>query len=183
MNDQALKIAVKIIKNFEGCNLRSYPDPASKLYIALSAAGMLAKYLRGDIIWNDLPEHFQALSGAPWTVGYGQTGFAVNKDTVWTQQEADSALQAEVVKVMTQCLKDCSKLASKSPEGIAAITSLAFNIGNSAFKNSTACKLIQAGNHADVANAIKMWDKAKGKVMDGLVKRRKVEADLWNSVP
>lgn len=182
MNDQALKIAIKIIKMFEGLSLVSYPDPASPLYKALSSHNMLQKYMRGDVKWKDLPENFQDLSGHPWTIGYGATGLGINKDTVWTQAQADSDLQARVATTLANCLKNCSKLALRPPEGIAAIVSLAYNIGDRAFKDSTACKMIMSGKNEAVGAAIQLFNKAGGKVMDGLVKRRKIEADLWNSV-
>lgn len=180
LNEIAVKIAVKILSNFEGCNLISYPDPASPLYKALSTHGMLAKYMAGAIKWDSLDDNFQALSGTPWTVGYGQTN-GVTKDTVWTQAQATADSEQHVRVVMTQCITDCPKLADKKPEQIAALTSLAYNIGSNAFKNSTAARNVTAGRDDLVPDAIKMFNRAGGKVMQGLVNRRKIEADLYNS--
>lgn len=180
LNELAVRIAVKLIKQREGCNLRSYPDPRSDLYKALSTHGMLSKYMNGSIKWDDLPENFQDLSGTPWTVGYGFT-IGVTKNTVWAQQEADSKLDEHARKVMTQCITDCPKLAEKTPEQIAAITSLAYNIGQQAFKTSTVARRITAGQDSAVGDAIKLFNMAQGKVDQGLINRRQIEADLWNS--
>ena len=177
----ALKIAIKIIKLFEGCNLISYPDPASPLYTALSTNGMLQKYMRGAIRWKDLPEHFQALDGRPFTCGHGETK-GVTHDTVWTQQEADSALQTSVEGVMSVVMENVPQSVLDSPERIAACTSLAYNIGLSAFKRSTVLRMAKAGKHKEAAEAFKLFNLAGGKIMDGLVKRRKIEADLYISV-
>lgn len=180
LNPTAVKITVKLVAKFEGCNLISYPDPASPLYSALSQNGMLAKYMRGDIKWQDLPLNFKQLSGVPFTCGYGST-HGVTKHTVWTQKQATDVLEATVREFMTQAIQDCPPLANLSPERVAAITSLCFNIGSKAFRESTACREIKAGNYGLVPNAIKMWNKAGGKIMQGLVNRRNEEANLWMS--
>lgn len=181
LNEQAVKIAVKIIKMFEGCNLIAYPDPKSDLYKALSLHGMLAKYMKGDIRWKDLPDNFKALKATPWTCGWGETS-GVTKDTVWTQQEADSKLQYRVGVVMTETLTACPRLASEGPERTAAITSFVYNIGITQFRSSTALKRILANDDANVPEAVKRYNKGDGKIIAGLVKRRQVESDLWNSV-
>ena len=180
LNEIAVKIAVKIIKQFEGCNLIAYPDPASDLYKKLSANNMLAKYMRGDVKFAQLPINFQALSGAPWTIGYGETK-GVTRNSIWTQSQADSALDYRTREFMERALKDCPKLATESPERIAAITSLCYNIGSAAFANSTACKRIMAQDDNNVPEAIKRYNIANGRVNDGLINRRQMECNLWNS--
>lgn len=178
LNNLAVKIAVKIVAMFEGVNLNSYPDPASPLYTALSNNNMLHKYMSGAIKWKDLPDNFKALSGIPFTVGFGETK-GITKDTVWTQEQAKTALEARVKEFMTQCIKDCPELETLSPTRIAAITSFAYNVGSTAFKNSTACKRIVAGDYQNVPEAIQRYNKAGGKIMNGLVRRREVESNLW----
>lgn len=181
MNDIVIKIAAKLIKPSEGCNLSAYPDPGSPLYKALSIHGMLHKYMAGTLKWKDLDKNFQALSGSPWTCGYGETN-GVTKDTVWTQAECDTKLAYRIGVVMTQCIKDCPRLGTLSQERQAAITSLAYNIGAHAFATSTACKLIKAGDDAHVGEAIKRFNKDSGQLSHGLVARRQIETNLWNSV-
>lgn len=181
LNETAVKIAVKIIAKFEGCHLRAYPDPASKLSKALSANGMLTTYMSGKLRYEHLPANFKALSGIPWTCGYGETK-GVTKDTAYTREEATERLNFRVREFMTQAIKDCPALANKSPEKIAAITSLCYNIGNPEFKTSTACRKIKAGEDFAVPAAIKLFNKAQGQVNNGLINRRQMEADLWVSV-
>jgi lysozyme len=180
MNAAAHKLAVKIVKIFEGCSLLAYPDPASDLYKALARIGQMDDWMKGKVTYNSLPANFKALSGAPWTVGYGETK-DVTHSTVWTQEQADKALSERVAEFMAQALKDLPNLAKQSPARIAAITSLAYNIGQTALKNSTVAKRIASEDSHGVPEAIKMWNKAKGRVMQGLVNRRKTEADLWTS--
>lgn len=59
-----------------------------------------------------------------------------------------------------------------------AFLSLAFNIGNAAFCNSTLVKLANQGNMAAACAQLSRWVYARGRKLEGLVKRRKAERDL-----
>jgi len=54
-----------------------------------------------------------------------------------------------------------------------------FNLGNGNLLASTMLKVINSGDHAGVPAQIKRWNKAGGKVLDGLVRRREAEALLY----
>ena len=56
---------------------------------------------------------------------------------------------------------------------------LSYNIGLGAFAKSTVLREINAGNKGKAAEAFKMWNKAGGKVVKGLVNRRSAEANLF----
>ena len=60
-----------------------------------------------------------------------------------------------------------------------AIVSWVFNLGNGNLRASTMLKVINSGDHAGVPAQIKRWNKAGGKVLDGLVRRREAEALLY----
>ena len=124
-NFVANKIATKLIKQFESCELRAYPDPNSPLAKELSKHGILRKYMDGKL---ELPDYLQALSGAPWTIGWGETK-GVKQGDVWTQEEADSRLAVRTQEFMSGVVKASPKLGKASPEKLAAVTSLAYNIG------------------------------------------------------
>jgi lysozyme len=181
-NEIAVKIAVKVIKQFEGLNLRAYPDPASPLYKALSLHGMLKKYMDGAILWKDLADNFKALSGAPFTCGYGETQ-GVTKDTVWSSEEAESRLIKRVEGFMDEVLKASPKLSNESADKLAAVTSLVYNIGITNYRTSTVAKMIAVANWVGAAAGILLWNKAGNplKIVDGLDKRRKIEAALFMS--
>lgn len=61
------------------------------------------------------------------------------------------------------------------------MVSLAFNIGTSAFATSTLLKKHLAGDYAGAAAQFARWNKAGGKVLAGLTKRRAAEAALYLS--
>ena len=60
-----------------------------------------------------------------------------------------------------------------------ASVSLVYNIGEGAFAKSTALKKINAGRHEEVPAQIKRWNRAGGKVLKGLERRREAEAALY----
>lgn len=60
-----------------------------------------------------------------------------------------------------------------------ALISLAFNIGAGAFKRSAVLAELNAGNYRGAADAIEHWNKAGGKVVQGLVNRRAAERALF----
>ena len=63
-----------------------------------------------------------------------------------------------------------------------ALSSLSYNIGIGAFRNSTLLKLLNAGaNKNDVAKQFDRWIYADGKKLDVLVKRRNAEKQLFLS--
>lgn len=60
-----------------------------------------------------------------------------------------------------------------------AMASLAFNIGEHAFEQSTVIKRHRTGDYPGAAVAFALWDKQGAKVLLGLVRRRAAEAALY----
>jgi len=117
-----------------------------------------------------------------WTIGWGTTriqGQPVRPGLVISQDEADLLLQidaeahwAEAEKFLRdpQALMQCQ---------IDALASLIFNIGVGAFRRSTILKLINKGDAAAAAEEFLKWNKARGKVLRGLTRRRHTERKLF----
>lgn len=139
----ALPMAVKIIKEKEGCRLKAYLCPAGKP-----------------------------------TIGYGETR-GVKMGDVWTQEQADKAVERAVREFMLDVLAACPQLANEPPKRLAACTSLAYNIGISAFAKSTVCRKTMEKKYNEAADAFRMWNKAGGRILPGLVARREVERGLY----
>ena len=120
-------------------------------------------------------------SAGVWTVGYGLTtsaGFIeVGPNTTITQAEADWYLEKTIEKFLAQI--EPAITASINANELGAFTSLAYNIGPTAFRKSSALRHFNAGNKDKVPNALRMWRKAGGKVVKGLVNRREAEVDLF----
>jgi len=113
-----------------------------------------------------------------WTIGWGYTGKAVKDNLVWTQQQADEQLLKTAFNCLQQAinaspiLKDCS--ASKQ----AATADFIYNLGIGNYLKSTLKLRVDQQNWISAATECKKWNKAKGVVLKGLVKRREKEASL-----
>ena len=60
-----------------------------------------------------------------------------------------------------------------------AVVSWTYNLGEGALKSSTMLKKINAARHDEVPGQIKRWNRAGGKVLTGLERRREAEAALY----
>jgi lysozyme len=112
-----------------------------------------------------------------WTIGWGET-LNVRKGMAWTQQQADEALCARLKEFAVGVLRTITNPGT-TPLQLAAFVSLAYNIGEAAFGGSSALRLHNQGKYPEAAAAIKLWNKAGGKVLAGLVTRRAKEAELY----
>ena len=61
-----------------------------------------------------------------------------------------------------------------------ALVAWTYNLGPTNLKTSTLRKVLNKGAYDDVAEQIKRWNKANGKVLKGLVRRRNAEAELFD---
>jgi len=176
--EAAKKMAVKILKPYERLSLVAYPDPESDLSLELAKHGQLQAFISGKLI---LPPYLRKLSGNPWTLGYGFTE-GVKEGDKCTLEEANKRLEDEVDRRMQETLKSAPRLLEASVEAIAACVSLAFNIGNHAFAESTVAKLIGVGDWKGAGEAFLLFSMSNGHVSQGLVNRRKSEKALFLSV-
>jgi len=60
-----------------------------------------------------------------------------------------------------------------------ALVSFAFNVGTGALKSSTLLRLLNAGDPAGAADQFLQWDHGGGKVLAGLLNRRKAEREMF----
>lgn len=116
--------------------------------------------------------------GQPWTIGWGSTGPHIKQDTVWTLEQAEQDLEKHLVYFLTGVLNLSPGLAQEDPRKLAAIISFAYNCGLGNYRISTLKKRVDAGNWEGAAHEIKRWNKAAGRVLKGLTRRREAEAAL-----
>lgn len=177
-SSEAFELLVTIVKGFEGCFLHAYPDPASPLYKELSRLGLLRAYMSGR---HPTPEALRRLSGAPWTIGYGET-HGITEGMVWTQEEAELRLRYRLAQFLVATYQHCPALLLLEPERATACTSLAYNIGVGAFGASSVCRHTTRHEFESAAKSFLLWNKAGGAVMAGLTKRRKVESSIYSLI-
>jgi lysozyme len=108
-----------------------------------------------------------------WTIGYGHTK-GVHSGMQITQAEAESMLLEELVEY--QGYIDDLVEAPLNQEQFDALVVWVYNLGPTNLRTSTLLKRLNTGNFEDVPNQIKRGDKAGGKQLAGLTKRRAAEA-------
>jgi lysozyme len=63
-----------------------------------------------------------------------------------------------------------------------ALVSFAFNLGLGALQSSTLLRVLNAGDYKEASKQFLRWDKADGKKLPGLTRRRKEESELFSGV-
>lgn len=111
-----------------------------------------------------------------WTIGYGFTKNVKKGDKI-TMQEAELRLIKEL-EIYEACVRKYVKVPLNENE-LAALTSFAFNLGCGALQKSTLLKKLNANDRKGASKEFIKWSKAGGKVLEGLIKRRLDETDLF----
>lgn len=111
-----------------------------------------------------------------WTIGYGHTHGVKEGDVI--DQEAAEALLIEDLEEFEGYVNSMTEIALKQNE-FDALVSWTFNLGPTNLKTSTMLNRINYGPLSDVPYQMQRWNKAGGKVLAGLTKRRAAEAALW----
>lgn len=141
------KAGADLIKQFEGCKLKSYQCSALR-----------------------------------WTIGYGNTffedGTPVVAGNAISQQKAEQLFElisnefsAKVAKLVTSKVNE---------NQFGALVSFAYNCGIANLQKSTLLKKVNSNPNAPSIKAeFLKWNKASGKVLAGLTRRREAEANLY----
>lgn len=111
-----------------------------------------------------------------WTIGYGSTGSHVKPGMTITQDQAEELLRSDLRRFEDYVDQNCSPC---SDNQFAALTSFAFNLGEGNLKTSTLRRMHMAGDYEGAALQFRRWNKAGGKILPGLVRRRNAEEALY----
>lgn len=153
-NRKTSQRGIDLIHSFESLKLTAYPDPGT--------------------------------GGKPWTIGWGSTtdenGNPIPPSTVWTKERAD----ARFAKDLTRFESAVSKLIGNTPttQGqFDALVSFAYNVGEgpNGLAGSTLLRKHNARDYKSAAAEFARWNRSGGRVMAGLTRRRKAEAELYQS--
>ena len=111
-----------------------------------------------------------------WTIGYGHTGGVKEGDTV-TEEGADALLKQDL-KAAENTVNATGLTLSQLQ--FDALVSLVYNIGSGNFNNSTLLKLLKVSTKPadDLEKWWKAYNKARGKKLKGLERRRAAEYAL-----
>ena len=126
---------------------------------------------------------YQCAAGV-WTIGYGHTK-DVQEGDEWSESHADHMLEVELEEFEGYINDNVTVALSQNQ--FDALVSWVYNLGPANLKASTMLKVLNSGDYEGVPAQIQRWNKAGGKVLEGLIRRRKAEALLfvgrdWNEV-
>lgn len=113
-----------------------------------------------------------------WTIGYGTTAGVKEGQTI-TKELAENLLREDVGRFEQQVLRLVK--APLSQGQFDALVSFTYNLGAGNLSSSTLLRLLNAGLYDDAALQFQRWNKAGGKVLAGLVRRRAAERALFES--
>jgi lysozyme len=142
---------INLIKKFEGFSAKPYPDPAT--------------------------------GGVPFTIGYGSTYYEDGRKVTM----ADPPITEErATRLLSQLLEHYERGVDSlcrddiSQNQFDALVCFSYNVGLGALKGSTLLKKLNANpKDPTIRDEFLRWNKAAGRVMKGLTKRRAEEADLY----
>lgn len=150
---------IALIKRFEGCArlrrdglLEAYPDPGS--------------------------------GSDPWTIGWGATGAdhfnggRIAEGTVWTQAQCDERLAQDLVRYAREVIRAIGDAPTTQAQ-FDALVSFHYNTG--AISRATLTKKHVSGDYEGAGREFARWNRAAGRVLKGLVRRRAAEAELYMS--
>lgn len=148
---------IALIRRFEGCArlrpdglIEAYPDPGT--------------------------------GAAPWTIGWGATGAdgftggMIGPGTRWTQAQCDARLAQDLERYSSEVAAAIGT-APTTQSQFDALVSFHYNTG--AIARATLTRRHIAGDHAGAAREFARWNRAGGRVLKGLVRRRAAEAELY----
>ena len=114
--------------------------------------------------------------GAPWTIGYGHTRGVKQGDSC-SMTQAERWLDADL-SVAEQAIKKVVEVVLNDNQ-FSALVSFVFNVGADNFRRSTLLRMLNAGDFSGAADQLLRWNKAAGKVLPGLTRRRAAERSLF----
>lgn len=119
-----------------------------------------------------------------WTIGYGHTS-AAGSPKVTPGMKISRAKATEILKsdlaVFERGVSGLVKVELEQNQ-FDVLVSFAFNCGLGALRKSTLLKRVNAGRLDAVPAELMKWTKGGGKVLPGLVRRRRAEAEMWRSL-
>lgn len=143
--------AIDLIKSFEGFVDQWYADPAHGWKVPTCCYG-----------------HTDAA---------GEPKYAKTKTKRFSKTEGETILRHDLRKYADAIASQVK--VPLNPNQFGALVSWCYNVGPGATSKSTLVRKLNAGDYKSVPAQLARWNRAGGKVLAGLTRRRKAEADLF----
>ena len=111
-----------------------------------------------------------------WTIGYGHTADVLEGQKI-SEKQADEFFDKDI-KQFEDAVNSLVKVPLKQGQ-FDALVSFVYNVGKTAFANSTLLKLLNQKKYALAGNELSRWVYVRDKKLVGLVKRRIDEKFLF----
>ena len=118
---------------------------------------------------------YKCAAGVP-TIGYGST-HGIEMGMSISRARAEELLLEDIAKFEDHVNNNVKVPLNQNQ--FDSMVSWTFNLGGGNLKSSTLLKVLNGSDYTDVPNQIKRWNKANGKVLQGLIRRREAEALLF----
>jgi lysozyme len=115
-----------------------------------------------------------------WTIGYGH--LCDPKHPPITKTEAEGYLAVDLMTALNATLRYCPGLATEPERRLAAIVDFTFNLGAGRLQTSTLRRRVAQRDWSGSAHELSRWIYGGGKVLPGLVTRRRAEAALMSDL-
>ena len=152
---------IQLIKSFEGCHRSPYRCPA-----ALWTTGY------GHVLYPD-----QARLKTPERASYG---IKSEHNRTFEYDEIDELLEKDLQRFQAGVSRLCPASNDSQPN-FDAMVSFSFNVGLGNLQSSTLRMKYNRGEYEAAADEFLKWNKAGGKILAGLTRRRVAERALFLS--
>lgn len=113
------------------------------------------------------------------TIGYGHTE-DVEQDDIMDKETAELVLRKDLKRFEDAVNQAVTQKINQNQ--FDAMVSLAYNIGDTAFRSSTLVRCLNAGKYGSAAEQFDVWVRGGGReILPGLVARRKEERELFST--
>ena len=113
-----------------------------------------------------------------WGITTDESNKPIKLGAIWSEDRARKRKEVILDDFISGLLKASPTLINASVKRFSAVLSWVYNLGIGNYLKSTFKKKIDTGLWAEAAIECKKWDKAGGKVLKGLTRRRETEANL-----
>ncbi|XUU59366.1 lysozyme [Erythrobacter sp. HA6-11] len=145
------RAGIALIKRFEGC-----------------------ARLRTDGLVEAYPD--PGTGGAPYTIGWGATGPDIDAHTVWSQDQCNARLEQDIARHA----RDVRRAIGDAPTTQAQFDALvSFHYNTGAIGRATLTEKHKHQDFRSAADEFQRWNRAGGRILKGLVRRRGEEAKMY----
>ena len=162
---------------------------ATLAYLSMTKSGRGVAEQIGESIMKfsdngiDVIKRFEGFSSVPyrdaqgWSIGYGHFIKPDETLTAVSEEQANELLRQDAATASAAVSNNVTVPLTQNQ--FDALVSFTYNVGVTAFRNSTLLKKLNAGNYSGAADQFARWNKSGGEILAALTSRRADEQELF----